>query len=397
VKPRYEVAKIIRDYGDDFIGVHSPLKHHQRVLRAIKICRTAELGGHIDRCGDCGHERISYNSCRNRHCPKCQNTNRERWLLARNEDVLPCTYFHVVFTIPQELNTYCLKYPVALYNILFQASKETLFTFGNDPKHLGAQLGAISLLHTWGQNLALHPHVHMIVPGGGFTQNNHWKTCASNGDFLFPIKAMSKVYRGKFMEKFLFFLEENHIQIPLSLRRKLYDKNWVIYAKQPFKNAEGVVEYLGRYSHKIAISNHRITDIKNGQITFRYKNYKHGSVNKLMTLEAKEFLRRFCLHILPPKFMKIRHYGFLASRVKQKLKIEQMKQGVLPPHKDKQSNLNYKEITKNQLGFDIDQCPCCKTGRMITVLQFGANAVLVNMPNPPPITIQQKRKIMKVN
>jgi hypothetical protein len=396
VKPRYEVAQIIRDYGDDFIRVHSPLKHHQRVLGAVKICRTAELGGHIDRCGDCGYERISYNSCRNRHCPKCQNTNRERWLLARKEDVLPCTYFHVVFTIPQELNTYCLKYPVDLYNILFQASKETLFTFGNDPKHLGAQLGAISLLHTWGQNLALHPHVHMIVPGGGFTQNNHWKTCASNGDFLFPIKAMSKVYRGKFMEKFLFFLQENQLQIPLSLRRKLYDKNWVIYAKQPFKNAEGVVEYLGRYSHKIAISNHRITDIKNGQITFRYKDYKHGSVNKLMTLEAKEFLRRFCMHILPPKFMKIRHYGFLAARVKQKLKIEQMKQGILP-HKEKQSNLNYKEITKNQLGFDIDQCPCCKIGRMITVLQFGANAVLVNMPNPPPITIQYNRKTMKVN
>jgi hypothetical protein len=396
VKPRYEVAQIIRDYGDDFIGVHSTLKHHQRVLDAIKICRTAELGGHIDRCVDCGHERISYNSCRNRHCPKCQNTNRERWLLARKEDVLPCTYFHVVFTIPQELNTYCLKYPVALYNILFQASKETLFTFGNDPKHLGAQLGAISLLHTWGQNLALHPHVHMIVPGGGFTQNNHWKICSSNGDFLFPINAMSKVYRGKFMEKFLFFLQENQLQIPLSIRRKLYDKNWVIYAKQPFKNAEGVVEYLGRYSHKIAISNHRITDINNGQITFRYKDYKHGSVNKLMTLEAKEFLRRFCMHILPPKFMKIRHYGFLAARVKQKLKIEQMKQGVLLS-KEKKSNLNYKEITKNQLGFDIDQCPCCKTGRMITVLQFGANAVLVNMPNPPPITIQQKCKIMKVN
>ncbi len=396
MKPRYEVAQIIRDYGDDFIGVYSPLKHHQRVLRAIKICRTAELGGHVDRCGDCGHERISYNSCRNRHCPKCQNTNRERWLLARKEDVLPCTYFHVVFTIPQELNTYCLKYPVALYNILFQASKETLFTFGNDPKHLDAQLGAISLLHTWGQNLALHPHVHMIVPGGGFTKNNHWKTTASNGDFLFPIKAMSKVYRGKFMEKFLFFLQENQLQMPLSLRRNLYDKNWVIYAKQPFKNVEGVVEYLGRYSHKIAISNHRITDIKNGQITFRYKDYKHGSVNKLMTLEAKEFLRRFCMHILPPKFMKIRHYGFLAARVKQKLKIEQMKQGVLLS-KEKKSNLNYKEITKKQLGFDIDQCPCCKTGRMITVLQFGANAVLVNMPNPPPINIQQKRKTMKMN
>jgi hypothetical protein len=384
VRPLYEMAEIIRDYGDDFIQSHQVLKHHQRVLRAIKICRTSELGGHLDRCNECSYERISYNSCRNRHCPKCQNTNRERWLLARKEDVLPCTYFHVVFTIPQELNQYCLKYPVDLYNILFQASKETLFAFGNNPNHLGAQLGAISLLHTWGQNLSLHPHVHMIVPGGGFTKENQWKNSASNGDFLFPVKAMIKVYRGKFMEMFLRFLNENKLSIPLALRRKLYDKNWVIYAKQPFKNAESVVEYLGRYSHKIAISNHRLKSIANGQISFIYKDYRHGSVNKIMALDSREFLRRFCLHILPPKFMKIRHYGFLASRVKKKLKIEQMKQGVHLQSR-KSQRLDFKSITKNKLGFDIEQCPCCKTGRMVTVLQIGANSDLVSLPNPPPV------------
>jgi hypothetical protein len=382
------MAEIIRDYGDDFIQSYQVLKHHQRVLRAIKICRTAELGGHIDRCNECNYERVSYNSCRNRHCPKCQNTNRERWLLARKEDVLPCTYFHVVFTLPQELNTYCLKYPVDLYNILFQASKETLFAFGNDPNHLGAQLGAISLLHTWGQNLSLHPHVHLIVPGGGFTKENHWKNSASNGDFLFPVKAMIKVYRGKFMEMFLRFLNENKLSIPLALRRKLYDKHWVIYAKQPFKNAESVVEYLGRYSHKIALSNHRLKSIANGQISFIYKDYRHGSVNKIMALDSREFLRRFCLHILPPKFMKIRHYGFLASRVKKKLKIEQMKQGVHLQSRMSQ-RLDFKSITKNKLGFDIEQCPCCKTGRMVTVLQIGANTDLVSLPNPPPVKIKK--------
>jgi hypothetical protein len=309
--------------------------------------------------------------------------------LARKEDVLPCTYFHVVFTLPQELNTYCLKYPVDLYNILFQASKETLFAFGNDPNHLGAQLGAISLLHTWGQNLSLHPHVHLIVPGGGFTKENHWKNSASNGDFLFPVKAMIKVYRGKFMEMFLRFLNENKLSIPLALRRKLYDKHWVIYAKQPFKNAESVVEYLGRYSHKIALSNHRLKSIANGQISFIYKDYRHGSVNKIMALDSREFLRRFCLHILPPKFMKIRHYGFLASRVKKKLKIEQMKQGVHLQSRMSQ-RLDFKSITKNKLGFDIEQCPCCKTGRMVTVLQIGANTDLVSLPNPPPVKIKKK-------
>ena len=366
------MAQIIRDYGDDFVQKFHPLKHHQRILNALKICRTAELGGHVERCDKCNHERISYNSCRNRHCPKCQNTNKEHWILARKADVLDCTYFHVVFTIPQELNAYCLKHPKELYEILFQASKETLFTFGNDQKHLGAQMGAISILHTWGQNLSLYPHVHIIVPGGGFTKGNEWKNSASNGDFLFPIKAMTKVYRGKFISKFLTFLTDNKLRIELSLRRKLYDKNWVIYAKQPFKNAEGVVEYLGRYSHKIAISNHRIKSIENGKVNFTYKDYAHGSVTKTMTLEATEFIRRFCLHILPPGFVKIRHYGFLANRAKQKLKIHQMVTGTMP-------QLIQKIVSVDRAsGFKPMACPCCKTGRMITILVFGANA-------PPPL------------
>jgi hypothetical protein len=383
MKPPFEMAQIIRDYGASFVLKNQVLKHHQRVLHALKICRTAELGGHVERCESCTHERISYNSCRNRHCPKCQNTNKERWVLARKEDLLDCNYFHVVFTLPQELNAFCLKYPKELYAILFQASKETLFAFGKDPKHLGAQMGAISVLHTWGQNLSLHPHVHMIVPGGGFTQQNRWKSTASDGDFLFPIRAMAQVYRAKFMEKFMQFLIENKSPIELALRRKLYAKNWVIYAKQPFKNAEGVLEYLGRYSHKIAISNHRLKSVSDGKVSFSYKDYAHGSVTKTMTLEVDEFLRRFCLHILPPKFVKIRHCGFLASRVKMKLKIFQLQKGLLPNKKEKSS---YLEITKNQLGFDLEACPCCKTGRMKIVLQF--------MPNAPPIPLNNMSKIL---
>lgn len=392
MRSAFEVAQIIRDYGGDFIENSSVLKHHQRVLNALAICRTSALGGHVERCNSetCRHERIAYNSCRNRHCPKCQASNRERWILAREDDLLNCTYFHVVFTLPEEINPFCLKYPKELYNLLFDTSKETLFTFGANPKHLGAKMGAISILHTWGQNLSLHPHVHIIVPGGGFTSEDTWKNGASNGKFLFCAKAMAKVYRGKFMEKLLKFLKEKNTPIDVSLRRKLYDKNWVVYTKEPFKSPENVIEYLGRYSHKIAISNHRIKAIEAGKVTFSYKDYKHGSVTKNMTLNAGEFLRRFCMHILPPRFVKIRHYGFLASRVKQRLKIEQMKRGITP-QKDKaiHSKSDYTEIAKARLGFDITTCPCCKTGRMVIVLQFGANA--------PPIMAINKHKSMKNN
>jgi|LauGreDrversion4_2_1035121.scaffolds.fasta_scaffold55600_3 hypothetical protein len=388
MRSKFEVAQVIRDYGDSFIQNFKPLKHHQRVLNALKICRTSALGGHVERCDNnsCKYERIAYNSCRNRHCPKCQSSNRERWVLARKNDLLNCTYFHVVFTIPQELNLFCIKYPKELYEILFDASKETLFVFGKDAKHLGAQMGAIAVLHTWGQNLSLHPHIHMIVPGGGFTSDNKWKNCASNGDFLFPIKAMAKMYRGKFMEKLMFFLLEKETPIELGLRRKLYDKNWVVYAKQPFKNANGVVEYLGRYSHKIAISNHRIKSIKEDKVTFSYKDYAHGSVTKLMVLDANEFLRRFCLHILPPKFVKIRHFGFLASRVKEKIKIHQMKMGDLPKKTEK---LSYVEIWIKQIGFNPQECPCCKTGKMHIVTQFGANA--------PPVNFNENSKLQIMN
>jgi hypothetical protein len=380
MKAAFELAQIIRKYGDDFVRDTKPIYHHQKTLGAIKICRTAELGGHVDRCSDCGHERIAYNSCRNRHCPKCQTTNKERWILDRKEDLLPCSYFHVVFTIPQELNWYCLHYPVALYNILFKASKETLFSFGYDPKHLGAQMGAISVLHTWGQNLSLHPHVHMIVPGGGFGKDGTWKNARSDGNFLFPLKAMAQVYRAKFMELFRMYLKSIKMSFNNGIRQQLYSKNWVIYAKKPFAGPDDVIEYLGRYTHKIAISNHRIKSIDNGKIKFSYKDYAHGSVTKEMTLDVNEFLRRFCMHILPSRFVKMRHYGFLGNRGKQKLKIYQMILGKIPEPKQK---ITYKEISKNQLSFDIEHCPWCKTGRMITVLHFAANA-------PPMLTINKK-------
>lgn len=372
-KPLYEVADIVKDYRISFEQKHPPLKQHLRVLSAIEYCRTAYLGGHIDKCDNtkCNHIRISYNSCHNRHCPKCQGTNREQWIEARQQDMLPVTYFHVVFTIPHELNTYCLNYPKELYTILFAASKETMVKLGNDPKHLGAKIGIVSVLHTWGQNLMLHPHVHMIVPGGGFTPAGYWKQTKCEGKYLFPGNVMSAMFRGKFMEKLMQFLTEQNINLDISLRKKLYNLNWNVNAKQPFGGPEEVIEYLGRYSHKIAISNHRIKNVKNGRVTFSYKDYADGGKQKLMTLEAEEFLRRFCLHILPPGFMKIRHYGILASRVKPKLRMQQMQMGVLVQNLEK---ANWKEITKIKLHFDIDACPCCKTGKMIRILSFDANA-----------------------
>ncbi len=381
IKPTFELAKIIQEYKTTFLEKHTPLKQHLRVLNAIEHCRTAYMGGHVDQCNSCNHVRISYNSCRNRHCPKCQTTNRERWINARQQDLLPTTYFHVVFTIPSELNRYCLHYPKALYNILFKASKETIMTLGNDPKHLGAQTGMVSVLHTWGQNLSLHPHVHMIVPGAGLTPAGYWKLAKNNGSYLFPMKVMQAVFKGKFMEKLKLFLDSENIFLEPSLKKKLYGVNWVVYAKQPFMGPAQVIEYLGRYSHKIAISNHRIKKVSDGKVSFSYKDYADGSKQKVLTLDAQEFLRRFCLHILPPGFMKIRHYGILASRVKPKLRMQQMLMGVLVISKEHadQKNVGWKEIAKTKLNFDVDACPCCKKGKMIRIKIFEANAPPLNL------------------
>lgn len=370
-KPAYELADVVSLYGAEFEQQYSPQYQHRRVLNAIVKCRTAALGGHIDVCDSCAHERISYNSCRNRHCPKCQGTNRERWIMARQEDLLPVSYFHVVFTLPEQLNSFCLHYPEVLYNILFTASRNTVMKLAHDPNHLGAKAGMVAILHTWGQQLWLHPHVHCIVPGGGVTKSGNWKMARSKGKFLFPVKVMSAVFRGVFMELFNAFCKQEKIQLPPDLLQQLYSKSWVVYARQPFMGPQQVIEYLGRYTHRVAISNHRIKAIDNNTVTFAYKDYKEGAKQKLMTVAAREFLRRFCLHILPPGFMKIRHYGILASRAKPKLKMQQMKMGVSIVKKEK---IPWQQIVKQAMNFDVEACPCCKTGRMVRVKSFHAHA-----------------------
>jgi predicted Zn-ribbon and HTH transcriptional regulator len=340
-RPVHELAEIIRQYKTSFTAKHQPLLNHLSVLNALEKCRTAALGGHVDACDQCGHLRISYNSCRNRHCPKCQSTNKERWILARQQQLLPVSYFHVVFTLPQELNTWCMHYPKQTYDLLFAASQQTINAFANDQKHLGAMAGMISVLHTWGQNLSLHPHVHLIIPGGGIAASGCWKNAKSKGRYLFPVKAMSAVFKHKYMEGFLQLLKNENKSLDPSVRETLYNKSWIVYAKSPFGGPQQVIEYLGRYTHKVAISNHRIVSIENDKVSFSYKDYTDGSKQKIMTLEAAEFLRRFCLHILPPGFRKIRYYGFMAN-AKQCLAAGAAKRNGL-------SNANRKRNKKNFL------------------------------------------------
>jgi hypothetical protein len=267
------------------------------------------MGGHIDACTDCGVMRISYNSCRNRHCPKCQGNQREKWIQKREEELLPVPYFHVVFTLPDLLNPLALHQPKAVYDSLFEAAWGTIKAFGYDPKHLGAQTGMIAILHTWGQTLNLHPHLHCIVPGGGLTKAGKWKTAKSQGKYLFPVKAMSKVYRAKFMES----IKRKISTIDKKLTDDLYKKQWIVFAKRPFGNTQSVIEYLGRYTHKIAISNHRIQAIDKNGVTFSYKDYRKNGQQQEMTLEGMEFIRRFSMHILPKGFVRIRHFGILSS------------------------------------------------------------------------------------
>lgn len=347
---QWEVADVLNRLGAklDGLGLNA---WQLRTLYAIRKCRTAALGGHIDACDDCGVLRISYNSCRNRHCPKCQGKNREEWILNREAELLPVPYFHVVFTLPDALNSLAIHDPRLVYDTLFETSWKTLEQFG---KNHGVKMGMISLLHTWGQNLNLHPHLHCIVPGGGVNENGRWKNIRSDGKFLFPVKALSKVFRAKYCEK---LKSLNPIQYE-RIRESLWAKPWVVFAKPPFGSAETVVEYLGRYSHKIAISNKRIRTVDKETVTFDYKDYKGGAVKKQMTLTHGEFIRRFALHILPKRFVKIRHYGFLSSTWKRK-KLQHL-----------QTTLGVQPKVKPERKVKLPICPCCKVGNLITLVIF---------------------------
>jgi hypothetical protein len=347
MQPTCEVAGVLRGVNTSDA---SYTIHQQKTLRAIAQCRTALLGGHVDACNDCGTVHISYNSCRNRHCPKCQGHKRAEWISKREEDLLPCSYYHVVFTLPQEINHLALHQPKLVYDALFTAVWATLNQFGTTE---GMHLGIIAVLHTWAQNLSLHPHLHCIVPGGGVDRQGKWIQQLRSNKFLFPVKALSKVFRAKYVQQ----LRGKGIA-DKALIENLFAKPWVVYAKRPFGGPKQVIEYLGRYTHKVAISNQRIEQVTKDQVTFRYKDYKEKGAVKLMTLSNTEFVRRFSQHILPLRFVRIRHYGILSSTWKRG-KLQAL-QSIL--------HVERKETPVNTL---LRKCPCCKTGILFTIEVFG--------------------------
>jgi Putative transposase/Transposase zinc-binding domain len=325
-RPAVEVADILHAQGHTFVEQHPWLSVQQRsVLRAIARCRTAALGGHLDRCDACGHQAISYNSCRNRHCPKCQAQARERWLHARERELLDVPYVHVVFTLPHALLPLTYRNSARLYAWLFQASAATLREVAADPRHLGAEIGVLSILHTWGQTLVRHPHVHCVVPAGGLSPDHQRWIRPRHAGFFLPVKVLSRVFRGKFVEALrrAYLRDEldlaggtDHLRDSAQWRAfvdALFETDWVVYAKPAFGGASAVLRYLGRYTHRVAISNHRLRAFDGERVTFQWKDYAHEQQSRTMTLSVMEFLRRFIQHVLPRGFVRIRHFGYLAT------------------------------------------------------------------------------------
>jgi len=324
-RPAIELAGIFRQYGPAYRAAHVlPVEQH-RLMRAIENCRTAALGGHVDRCGQCDHLRISYNSCRNRHCPKCQGKQRAEWLERRKEDLLPVEYFHVVFTLPPEAAALARQNPAAVYSILFQTSAATLLTVARDRRHLGAEIGFFTLLHTWGQNLHYHPHVHCVVTGGGLALGEQERFVRCRPGFFLPVRVLSRLFRRLFLEaigdaygkgKLCFRAELTELAQPAAFAAwlaHLQKIDWVVYAKPPFGGPEAVLAYLARYTHRVAIANERLQSCREGQVTFGWKDYRKHGRRRSMTLEPAEFIRRFLQHTLPPGFQRVRHYGLLAN------------------------------------------------------------------------------------
>jgi len=370
--PRATLQQVLKHYTPQDASVNTQV---QKVLHRISICRTAQLGYHLYKCSnsDCGYIKYQYHSCRDRHCPCCGALKKQQWIDARMQELLPVKYYHVVFTLPHELNSIVLGHRKILFKLLFDASAQTLLSFAKDPKYLDALPGIISVLHTWGQQLSFHPHLHCIVSGGGIVTDNKWKDAKGSiagGRFLFPVKAMQLVFKGKFLQALKQMIAKGEVVMPEGTDAKqlldvVYAKDWVVYAKAPFGGPHAVIEYLGRYTHKVAISNHRICSINDEEqtVTFDYKDYADNNSKKQMTLSCREFIRRFEQHILPSRFTKIRTYGYLANRNRTHRINEVLKQMKLPLHKG--LVMVPLEITMMvQYGIDLRECPCCKNKSM---------------------------------
>ncbi|HEX7784633.1 MAG TPA: IS91 family transposase [Methylomirabilota bacterium] len=369
-----ELADIFRAHGATYRQAHPLSRAQRRAMSAIETCRTAALGGHRERCDTCGAERLAYNSCRNRHCPKCQTLAKERWLEARRADLLPVPYFHVVFTLPHTLNPLAQGNPRVLYRLLFQASAETLLTFGRDPRHLGGDLGVTAILHTWGQNLSQHLHLHCVATGGALARDGSRWIPAPPG-FLFPVRALAQVFRGKYLAALRRAFEAGQLHFAGSTASlaapaaftawlaHLRHHAWVVYAKQPFAGPEHVLDYLGRYTHRVALSNDRLVRHADGIIHFRWQDYADGDRVKVMALEAAEFIRRFLLHVVPDRFVRIRHFGLLANRTRT-AKLTRCRQllAVLPTALEPPASVA--ALMLRLTGIDIERCPLCQQGRL---------------------------------
>lgn len=378
---RLEVADVFRQCGPAFLEAfgHSTSFEQRRVLRDLTECRTAALGGHVEECDRCAHRQIAYNSCRNRHCPKCQAAARAKWLDERAADLLPISYFHVVFTLPNALGPLALQNKDVLYSMLFRAAAETLQTIAADPKHLGAEIGVLAVLHTWGQNLLHHPHVHCIVTGGGFSPDGaRWVHCREN--FFLPVRVLSKVFRGKFLSMLRQAKQSNqlsfHGAIASCRSTEEFERlvasscktDWVVYAKPPFGGAEQVLKYLARYTHRVAISNNRLIGLADGRVSFEWNDYANQNATKTMTVDASEFIRRFLQHVLPTGFVKIRHYGFLSNRYRRK-KLEAARRLLAVVATPDPGDGGVQE-TPDSAGSESKcqpTCPVCQQGRMIRV------------------------------
>ena len=395
-RPKLEVADILRRYGDAYRAGHEGAlsSTQRRVMRAITACRTAALGGHVEACDTCGHRRISYNSCRNRHCPKCQSLARAQWIEDRKSELLDCPYFHVVFTLPEEIAAIAYQNKAVVYKLLFAATADTLGTIAADPKHLGAEVGFFAVLHTWGQNLIHHPHLHCVVPGGGLSPDGErWIACRSG--FFLPVRVLSRFFRRRFLQLLGQAFERGELEFFSALEslrdRKAFlryleplrEKEWIVYAKAPFAGPEQVLEYVGRYTHRVAISNNRLLDIEDGQVTFRWRDYRDGDAQKTMTLAAGEFIHRFLLHVLPPGFHRIRYYGLLGNRHRQE-KLEQCRRLLdmslaTPTEPDAAAPADYRDRYEALTGQSLHHCPICRRGRMIPIEQLPPSRV----PEPP--------------
>jgi hypothetical protein len=389
-----DVAGILRQHGDAYRHTHCPPLGQRRVMRAIELCRTAALGGHVEQCSHCHHSRIAYNSCRNRHCPKCQNTERARWLARRKAELLPVEYFHVVFTVPEEIAKIALQNPREVYGILLRTASQTLLTIGRDPKHLGAELGFFAILHTWGQNLLHHPHVHCAVPGGGLSlDRTRWIRCRPG--FFLPVRVLSRLFRRLFLEALQAAFDQGKLQFFGELEDlrgagrfdsyldPLREKEWVVYAQPPFGGPAQVLEYLGRYTHRVAISNQRLLAVDEDTVTFQWKDYRNGKGKqklRRMTLDSHEFIRRFLLHTLPDRFPRIRHCGFLANRHRTANLV--LCREFLTPAADLLPTPAQCAEALAAIDAAITRCPVCGIGEMIRIQFLPAHL----WPDKPPDT-----------